>query len=74
MIFWFPHSCFLFMQHKLGLTVDDGVRHLMEQSEEEVFSIDKAATMKAAIEKKVVALGMKMGKLVDVSNPEFTDG
>jgi hypothetical protein len=30
--------------------------------------------MKAAIEKRAVALRMKMGKLVAVSNPELTDG
>ena len=30
--------------------------------------------MKVAIEKRAVALRMKMGKLVAVSNPELTDG
>ena len=30
--------------------------------------------MKAAIEKRVVALRIKMGKLIVVSNPELTDG
>ena len=29
--------------------------------------------MKAAVEKRVVALRIKMQKLVDVSNPELTD-
>ena len=61
------------MQHELGLAADDGVRQLMEQSEGEVSPADKAAAMKAAIEKRAVALRMKMGKLVAVSNPELTD-
>jgi hypothetical protein len=46
----------------------------VEQSEGEVSPADKAAAMKAAIEKRAVALRMKMGKLVAVSNPELTDG
>ena len=62
------------MQHELGLAADDGVRHLVEQAEGEVSPADKAAAMKAAIEKRAVALRMKMGKLVAVSNPELTDG
>ena len=62
-----------FVQHELGLAADDGVRQLMEQSEGEVSPADKAAAMKAAIEKRAVALRMKMGKLVAVSNPELTD-
>ena len=73
MTFWFPHSCSFFVQHELGLAADEGVRHLMEQSKGDMSPVDKAAAMKAAIEKRVVALPMKMGKLVAVSNPEFTD-
>jgi hypothetical protein len=72
--FWFPHSCYLFVHHELGLAADDGVRQLVEQSEGEVSPADKAAAMKAAIEKRAVALRIKMGKLVAVSNPELTDG
>ena len=68
------HSCSLFVQHELGLAADDGVRHLVEQSEGEVSPADKAAAMKAAVEKRSVALRMKMGKLVAVANPELTDG
>ncbi len=62
------------MQHELGLAADEGVRHLLEQAEGEVSPADKAATMKAAIEKRAVALRMKMGKLVVVSNPDLTEG
>ena len=62
------------MQHELGLAADDGVRHLVEQTEGEVSHADKAAAMKAAVEKRVVALRIKMGKLLAVSNPELTDG
>jgi hypothetical protein len=46
----------------------------VEKSEGEVSPADKAAGMKAAVEKRVVALRMKMGKLVAVANPELTDG
>jgi hypothetical protein len=46
----------------------------MEQSEGEVSNADKVAAMKAAVEKRVVALRMKMGKLVAVANLELTDG
>ena len=53
---------------------DDGVRQLVEQSEGEVSPADKTAAMKSAVEKRVVALRMKMGKLIAVSNPELTDG
>ena len=53
---------------------DDGVRQLVEQTEGEVSPADKAAAMKAAVEKRAVALRMKMGKLVAVSNPELIDG
>jgi hypothetical protein len=63
-----------FVQHELGLAADDGVRHLVEQTEGEVTPADKASTMSAAIEKKVVALRIKMGKPVAVANPELTDG
>ena len=70
----FLHSFSLFVQHELGLAADDGVRQLQEQAEGEVSPADKAAAMKAAIEKRVVALRMKMGKLVAVSNPELTEG
>ena len=52
------------MQHELGLAADEGARQLLEQSEGEVSPADKAAVMKAAVEKRVVALRMKMGKLV----------
>ena len=62
------------MQHELGLAADDGVRQLVEQSEGEVSPVEKTAVMKAAVEKRVVALRMKMGKLVVVANPELTDG
>ena len=62
------------MQHELGLAADDGVRHLLEQSEREVSPADKVTAMKAAVEKKALALRMKMAKLVAVANPELTDG
>ena len=62
------------VQHELGLAADDGVRHLVEQTEGEVTPADKASAMSAAIEKKAVALRIKMGKLVAVANPELTDG
>ena len=62
------------MQHELGLAADDGVRQLVEQSEGEVSPAEKTAVMKAAVEKRAVALRMKMGKLVVVANPELTDG
>ena len=68
------HSCSVFVQHELSLAADDGVRQLLEHTEGEVSPADKAAAMKAAVEKKVVALRMKMGKLVAVANPELTDG
>ena len=62
------------MQHELGLAADEGARQLVEQSEGEVSPADKAAAMKAAVEKRSVALRMIMGKLVAVANPELTDG
>jgi hypothetical protein len=62
------------VQHELSLAADEGVRLIVEQSEGEVSPADKAAAMKAAMEKRVVALRMKMGKLVAVANPELTDG
>jgi hypothetical protein len=61
------------VQHELGLAADDGLRLLVEQTEGEVSPADKVAAMKAAVEKRVVQLRMKMGKLVAVSNPELTD-
>jgi hypothetical protein len=72
--FWFPHFCSLFVQHELGLAANDGVRQLVEQSEGEVSPPNKAAVMKAAIEKRAMALRIKMRKLVVVLNLEFTDG
>jgi hypothetical protein len=69
--FWFLIPS---VQHELGLAADDGVRQLVELTEGQVSPADKAAAMKAAIEKKAVALRNKMGKLVAVSNPELTDG
>ena len=66
--------CSLFVQHELGLAADEGIRQIVEQSEGEVSPADKAAAMKAAMEKRAVALRMKMGKLVAVANPELTDG
>jgi hypothetical protein len=74
MIFWIMHSCSLFVQHELSVAADEGVRQLVEQTEGEVSPADKAAAMTAAIEKRVVALRIKMGKLVAVANPELTDG
>ena len=74
MTFWFPHSCSFFVHHELGLVADDGVHQLVKQTERKVSPTDKAAAMKIAIEKRVVALCMTMGKLVVVSNPELTDG
>ena len=62
------------MQHELGLVADFSVRQLVEQSEGEVSPADKAVAMKAATEKRIVALCMKMGKLVFVSNVELTNG
>jgi hypothetical protein len=62
------------VQHELGIAADDGVRQLVEQTEGEVSPTDKAAAMKATVEKKAVALRMKMGKLVAVANPKLTDG
>ena len=52
----------------------DSVRQLVEQTEGEVLPVDKAAAMKAAIEKRAVALRIKMEKLLVVSNPELTIG
>jgi hypothetical protein len=63
-----------FVQHELGLVADDGVRHLVEQTGGEVTPADKTSAMSVAIEKKAVALRIKMGKLVAVANPEFNDG
>ena len=68
MTFWFPHSGSLFVQHELGLAADNGVRQLVKQSEGDTSPADKAAMMKVVVEKRVVALRMKMGKLVVVSN------
>jgi hypothetical protein len=62
------------VQHELGLAADDDLRLLVEQTEGEVSPADKVAAMKAAVEKRAVQLRMKMGKLVAISNPEFTDG
>ena len=62
------------MQHELGLAADEGVRHLVEQIEGEVSPADKAAAMKVAVERRVVALRIKMQKLVVVSSTELTDG
>jgi hypothetical protein len=73
-LYWFPHSCSLFVQHELGIAADDGLRQLLEQSEGEVSSADKAAAMNSAIEKRAVQLRMKMGKLVAVANPKLSDG
>jgi hypothetical protein len=79
--FSFPCVCFIFLlpfhflvQHELGQAADDGVRQLVEQSEGEVSPADKAAAMKTAIEKRAVALRIKMGQLVAVSIPELSDG
>jgi hypothetical protein len=72
--FWLFHFCSLFVQHELGVAADDGLRHLVEQTEGEVSPADKAAAMTAAIEKRAVQLRIKMGKLVAVANPELTDG
>ena len=66
------HSFPLFVQHELRLAADEGVRHLVEQTEDEVSPADKAAAMKAAFDKKAVALCNKMEKFVAVSNPELT--
>jgi hypothetical protein len=71
---WFPRSFSLFAQHELGLAADEDARQLVEQSEGEVSPADKAAAMKAAVEKRSVALRMKMSKLVAVANPDLTDG
>ena len=62
MTFWFPHSCSHFVQHKLGFAADNGVCQLVEQTEGEVSLADKMTTMKAAVEKRVVALRIKMEK------------
>jgi hypothetical protein len=67
-------SCSLFLQHELGLNADDGVSQLVEQIEREVSPVDKAAAMKSVVEKRVVALRIKMGKVVVVSNPKLTNG
>ena len=74
MTFSFPHSCSFFVQHELGLAADDGVRHLVEQTEGNVSAVDKAAAMKAAVDKRAVTLRIKMEKLVVVSNPDLIDG
>ena len=63
-----------FVQHERSLATDEGVRQLVEQTEGEISPADKAAAMKAAVEKRAVALRIKMGKLVAVSNPELTEG
>ena len=44
------------MQHELGFATDDGLRLLVEQTEGEVSPADKVAAMKAAVEKRAVAL------------------
>jgi len=62
------------VQHELGLAADDGVRQLVEQTKRDVSTVDKAAAMKTAVEKRAVALRIKMGKLVAMSNPKLTDG
>ena len=74
MAFWFPHSFSPFMQHKLCLAADDGIRQLVEQTKREVSLADNAAGMKDIVEKKAMALCNKMGKLIVVSNPKLTDG
>ena len=74
MTFWFPHSCSFFVLHELGLAVDDGVCQFVEQTEGEVSPVDKAAAMKAAMEKRAVTFRIKMEKLVVVSSLELTDG
>ena len=68
------HSFPLLVQHEFGLAADEGVRHLVEQTEGEVSPVEKAAAMKAAFDKKIVALRNKMGKFVAVSNPEHSAG
>ena len=50
------------------------MRQIVEQSEGKVFPADKAVMMKVAVERRVVALRMKMNKLVAVLNPKLTDG
>ena len=65
---------FFLVQHKLGFAPNDGVRQLVEQSKGEVSPADKATVLKAAVEKRAMALRMKMGKLSVVSNPELTNG
>ena len=56
------------MQHELSLAADEGLRQLVEQTEGDISPATKAAAMKAAVEKRAVALRIKMGKLVAVSN------
>ena len=62
------------MQHELSLAADEGARQLVEQSKGEVSPDNKAAAMKAVVEKRSVALRMKMRKLVVVANPKLTGG
>lgn len=40
------------VQHKLELAADEGVRHLMEQSDGEMSAAEKATAMKVARRKK----------------------
>jgi len=56
------------VQHELGIAADDGVRQLVEQTEGEVSPTDKAAAMKATVEKKAVALRMKMGNVATLAS------
>ena len=62
------------MQHELGLTADEGVRQLVEESDVEVSAAEKATAMKVATKKRARALPKKMSKLVSLSNPDLTDG
>ena len=62
------------LQHKLGLSADDGVRQLVEQTDGEVFGAERAVAIKVVVSKKANALHKKMSKLVYMENPELTDG
>ena len=61
------------LQYELGLTVDEGVRQLVEQTDREVCVAEKTVTMKVVASKRAEALHKKMSKLVCMANPKLTD-
>jgi len=64
----------ILFQHEISIAADNGVRQLIEETDGDATDSDKAAAMKSAVEKKISALRLKMGKLVAVAHPDLTDG